>query len=53
MEDAGIFSDHFEYFTSIWYNLCPFGMACGHSVYFSQFGMFGPRKIWQPWFLVG
>jgi hypothetical protein len=24
-------------------------IVCGHLVYFSRFGMFGPRKIWQPW----
>jgi hypothetical protein len=37
-----------EYFTAIWYNLWPFGIACGHLVYFSQFGIFGSKKIWQP-----
>jgi hypothetical protein len=30
-------------------NLWQFGIVCGHLVYFSHFGMFGPRKIWQPW----
>jgi hypothetical protein len=34
---------------AICYNLWPFGIVCGHLLYFSQFGMFGPRKIWQPW----
>jgi hypothetical protein len=29
-------------------NIGPFGIVCGHLVYFSRFGMFGPRKIWQP-----
>jgi hypothetical protein len=33
---------------AVWYNIWPFGILCGHLVYFSQFGMFGPRKIWQP-----
>jgi hypothetical protein len=33
---------------AICYNLWPFGIVCVHLVYFSQFGMFGPRKIWQP-----
>jgi hypothetical protein len=33
---------HLVYFTAIWYSLCSFG------IYFSYFGMFGPRKIWQP-----
>jgi hypothetical protein len=31
------------------YNLWQFGTACSHLVHFSHFGMFGPRKIWQPW----
>jgi hypothetical protein len=35
-------------FMTIWYNLWPFGIVCGHLLYFSQFGMFGPKKIWQP-----
>jgi hypothetical protein len=47
MENVGIFYDHSEYFTAIWYTLWPFGIVCGHLVYFSQFGMFRPRKIWQ------
>jgi hypothetical protein len=42
------FYDHLEDLTAIWYNLWPFGMVCGHLVYFSRFGMFVPRKIWQP-----
>jgi hypothetical protein len=37
------------YFMAIWYNLWPFGKVCGNLVYFSQYGIFGPRKIWQPW----
>jgi hypothetical protein len=32
---------------AVWYHLWPFGIFCGHLVYFSQFGMFEPRKIWQ------
>jgi hypothetical protein len=32
-----------------WYNLWPFGIVCGLLVYLLRFGMFGPRKIWQPW----
>jgi hypothetical protein len=49
MENVGIFYGHLEYFTAIWYNLWPFGIFCGNLVYFLRFGMFGPRKIWQPW----
>jgi hypothetical protein len=58
----GIFYDHSEYFTNIWniydqlgifygrlLQFWPFGIVCCHLVYSSCFGMFGPRKIWQPW----
>jgi hypothetical protein len=48
MENDVIFYDHLEYFTAIWYNVWQFGIVCSHLVYFSRFGMFGPRKIWQP-----
>jgi hypothetical protein len=37
--------------TAIWYNLWPFCIVCGHLVYFLRFRMFGPRKIWQPWYV--
>jgi hypothetical protein len=47
-ENVVVFYDHLEYFSTIWYNLWPFGIVCGHLVYFSLFGMFGPRNIWQP-----
>jgi hypothetical protein len=33
---------------AFWYSVWQFGIVCGPLVYFSQFGMFGPRKIWQP-----
>jgi hypothetical protein len=48
MENVVIFYDYLDYFTAIWYNFWPFGIVCGHLVYFLRFGMFGPRKIWQP-----
>jgi hypothetical protein len=48
MENVVIFYDNLEYFPSIWYNLWPFGIVCGNLVYFFRFGMFVPRKIWQP-----
>jgi hypothetical protein len=43
-------------FMTIWNSLWPFGICnlwpfvnvCGHLLYFSRFGMLGPRKIWQP-----
>jgi hypothetical protein len=50
MENVCKFYDRLEYFTAIWYNLWLFGIVCGDLVYFSHFGMFGPRKIWQPWY---
>jgi hypothetical protein len=37
MKDVGIFYDHLEYFTVIWYILWPFGIVCVHLVYFSPF----------------
>jgi hypothetical protein len=52
MENVGIFCDHLEYLADIWYNLWQFGMVCAHFNIFSRFGMFGPRKIWQPWFQI-
>jgi hypothetical protein len=48
MVNVGMFYDHWEYFVAIWHNLWPFGIVSGYWLYFSQFGMFGPRKIWQP-----
>jgi hypothetical protein len=48
MENVGMFYDHLEYFTAIWYKLWPVSIVYGHLVYFSQFGMFRSRKIWQP-----
>jgi hypothetical protein len=48
MENVFIFYDHLEYFMAIWYILWQFGIVCGQLVYFSYFGMFGRRKIWQP-----
>jgi hypothetical protein len=48
MVNVGIFYDHLENFMAIWYNLWPFGIVCRHLVHFSQFGVFGPRNMWQP-----
>jgi hypothetical protein len=42
-----VFYGHLEYFTASRNNLWQFGIVCGHLVYFSRFGMFVPRKIWQ------
>jgi hypothetical protein len=47
MESVEIFYDD-DHFLAIWYNLWPFAIVSGHSVYSSHFGMYGPRKIWQP-----
>jgi hypothetical protein len=48
MENVLIFFNHLEYFTAIGNNLWPFGIVCGQlGIYFTVFGMFIPRKIWQ------
>jgi hypothetical protein len=52
IENVVIFNYLWEFFTAIWYYLQPFGIVCGHLVYIFRFGMFGPRKIWQPWWQV-
>jgi hypothetical protein len=49
MKNVRIFYEHSEQFTAVWYILRSFGTVCVHLVYFSHFGMFGTRKIWQPW----
>jgi hypothetical protein len=41
---GGQLYDHLEYFTDIWYNVWLFAV-CGHLVYFSSFGMFGPKNL--------
>jgi hypothetical protein len=48
LEKVDIFYGHLEYFSAIWYKLWPFGIICGSWVYFSRFGMFGPRKSGNP-----
>jgi hypothetical protein len=48
MVNVGIFYDHLEYFMALWYNLWPSGIVCGHLLYFSRFGIFGPRKSGNP-----
>jgi hypothetical protein len=44
MENGGIFYDNLEYVMAIWHNVWKLGIVCGHLVYFSLFGMFGPKK---------
>jgi hypothetical protein len=46
MVNVGTFYDHLEYFMAIWYNLLPFVIVSGQLLFFSKFGLFGPRKIW-------
>jgi hypothetical protein len=48
MKNVCIYYDRLEYLTAIWYKLWPSGIVYGHLVYFSHFGIFGARKIWQP-----
>jgi hypothetical protein len=40
IENVGISYDDLEYFMAVWYSLWPFGIVCGHLIYFSHFGMF-------------
>jgi hypothetical protein len=47
MENVGIFHVHLVYFTVIGNILRPFGLFCGHLLYFSPFWYVVPRKIWQ------
>jgi hypothetical protein len=49
MGNVFIYYDHLEYFMFIWYNLGQLGYSLwSFVIFFSQFGMFGPRKIRQP-----
>jgi hypothetical protein len=44
------FYSYVEYFTATLYNVWRlFGIDCDQMVYFPRCGMFGTRKIWQPW----
>jgi hypothetical protein len=52
MENHVIFYGHLVYFTAIGNILWPFDIFCGNLVYFSPFWYFGPRKIWQPCYVV-
>jgi hypothetical protein len=53
MENVVIFYDHFEYFTAIWYTLWQVGTYSMRSFRtFFHFGLFGPSKIWQSWYIV-
>jgi hypothetical protein len=45
---VGIFYVYLVYFTAIGNILWPFGIFCGHLVYFSPFWYIVKRKIWQP-----
>jgi hypothetical protein len=45
MENVGIFYD----FTAISYMFWPIGVVWVLWYIFPRLGMFGPRKIWQPW----
>jgi hypothetical protein len=48
IENLGILYVHLVYFMAIGNILWPFGIFCGHLVYFSPFWYVVPRKIWQP-----
>jgi hypothetical protein len=48
MVNVGIFYDHLEYFMAIWYNLWPFGIDCGHLLYFSNLECLDQEKSGNP-----
>jgi hypothetical protein len=48
MENVGMFCDHLEHFTTIWYSLWPFGIICGNLDYFSLFIFLDKEKSGNP-----
>jgi hypothetical protein len=48
MANVGIFYDHLEYFMTIWYNLWPFGIVCGHLLYFPALVCLDQEKSGNP-----
>jgi hypothetical protein len=46
--NVGIFYSNWDYFTTIWYILCPFGKFCCHLVYFSGSGMMNQEISGNP-----
>jgi hypothetical protein len=46
-ENVGLFSVHLEYFILVLYNICRFGVLCGHWVYFFLFWFVVPGKFWH------
>jgi hypothetical protein len=48
MENLGTFYDHLVYFTAIVSILWPFGIFCGHLVYFPRFGILYQEKSGNP-----
>jgi hypothetical protein len=48
MENLGLFYDHVVYFTAIEHILWPFGIFCGHLVFFPRFGILYQEKSGNP-----
>jgi hypothetical protein len=48
IENIAMFYEHLEYFAAIWYNLQPFGIVCGHLVYFSVLVCLDQEKSGNP-----
>jgi hypothetical protein len=48
MENVGIFYVHLVHFTAIGNILLPFGILCGHLVFFPRFGMLYQEKSGNP-----
>jgi hypothetical protein len=52
IENVAIFYDLLEYCTTIWYNIQPFGIVCGHLVYFSILVCLDQEKSSNPGMLL-
>jgi hypothetical protein len=48
MENVVIFYHHLEYFSVSWYNLWPFGIVCGHLIFFPVLVCLGQEKSGNP-----
>jgi hypothetical protein len=48
MVNVGVFYGLFKYFMAIWYNLWPFGIVCGHLLYFTNLVCLDQEKSGNP-----
>jgi hypothetical protein len=48
MENVGVFYDRLEYSVAICYNLWPYGIDCGHLIFFTVLVCFDQEKSGNP-----